>query len=102
MLKETIKTPEDVLELINLIRESHPEAKKAFREGSCYILSRILCIAFPHAETYYDIKNSHVVTKIWDGFYDITGRLKTDGKDFIPIESEPSIYEQAKTWKFKG
>ena len=65
---------DEVIEFISLIRNSCPELQtKIFTEGACFQFYLILRNRFPQARAYYDM--NHVVTKIDDKFYDITGEV---------------------------
>lgn len=60
-----------ILNIITEIRNSHPEMKDMFMNGSCLNLHMILRAMFPEAEPYYNV--DHVITKIDDSYYDIRG-----------------------------
>lgn len=61
-------------EYISTIRNSFSGSVKVYTEGSCYQFYKILKIAFPQAEAYYN--SDHVITKIGNRFYDITGEVQ--------------------------
>ncbi len=69
------------LDLIYAIESSFKDSIDYFTNGECYAFYNILKAAFPEAEAYYD--SNHVITKIGDKFYDITGEVKKDRH--IPI-----------------
>jgi len=73
----------EVLEFIKLIRGSHTKMTAIFTEGSCYNFYLILKNKFPTAVAYYD--SNHIITKIGDKFYDISGEV--DGNDSEPFDS---------------
>lgn len=56
------------------IRDSFIGAQQVYTEGSCYHFYLILKEVFPEAEPYYDA--DHVITKIDNKFYDITGEIQ--------------------------
>lgn len=58
------------------IRDSFIGSQQVYTEGSCYHFYLILKEVFPDAEPWYD--EDHVVTKIGDHFYDITGEVRQD------------------------
>jgi hypothetical protein len=78
--------------LIQTIRDSFIGSQQVYTEGSCYHLYLILKTVFPDALPYYD--GYHVVTKIGDKYYDITGEV---GKD-----SSMSLLETAPQYQLKA
>ena len=58
------------------IRDSFIGSQQVYTEGSCYHFYLILKEVFSEAECYFD--EDHVVTKIGDKFYDITGEVRGD------------------------
>lgn len=65
---------EQVLSLIEEISNSNPIMEDIFLNGRCFNLYRILAVVFPEALAYYDL--NHIITKIDDRYYDITGEVK--------------------------
>lgn len=61
-------------DFIKTIRNSFVGSVQVYTQGSCYQFFRILKSVFPQAEAYYD--SDHVITKIDDKFYDITGEVQ--------------------------
>ncbi len=64
---------EQVLALIKAIRESFYDSVVVYTQGSCYRFYLILKSVFPEAQAYYD--SNHVITRIGDRYYDITGEV---------------------------
>ena len=64
------------LKSVESLRESYPGAEKMFMEGGCYRLYHILKAIFPMARAYYD--SNHIITRIDDSYYDITGEVKKE------------------------
>lgn len=64
---------EEILTFIARIRQSHPRMVDIFTKGSCFYFYLILKHVYPEA-IYYDDFN-HVITRIDDKFYDITGEV---------------------------
>jgi hypothetical protein len=62
-----------VLESITTIRESFVGSEIVFKSGSCYRFYEILKLIHPVTPYYED---GHVVCKLNDHFYDITGEVK--------------------------
>lgn len=63
-------------EFIAAIRDSFIGSQQVYTEGSCYHFYLILKQVFPNAEPYFDL--DHIITKIGDKFYDITGEVRCD------------------------
>lgn len=63
-----------ILNTISFIRESHSEMVNIFSRGSCLNFFCILHSIYPEAIPYFNI--SHVISKIDDRYYDITGEVK--------------------------
>ena len=58
---------------ISRLRDSFVGSQQVYTQGSCYHLYLILKEVFPEALPYYD--GDHVITKIGDRYYDITGEV---------------------------
>lgn len=71
-----------VLSLIQEISNANPIMQDIFLAGSCLNFYFILKNVFPEAEAYFD--HGHVITKIENRFYDISGEI-TDLTDYKPI-----------------
>lgn len=67
---------EAVEKFIATVRDSFVGSQQVYAEGSCYHFYLILKQVFPSAECWYD--EDHVLTKIGDSFYDITGEVRKD------------------------
>lgn len=76
-----------ILNQISLIRNSHSEMVNIFTKGSCLNLHLILKSIYPDAELYYN--NDHVISRIDNCFYDITGSVS--GKGYIKDIPRKSI-----------
>ena len=61
---------------IKTIRESFHGSVRVYTSGSCYQFYLILKQVYPNAVAYYE--NDHVVTKIDNKYYDITGEVEGD------------------------
>lgn len=72
-----------ILNTIALLRESHKQMEEIFLYGSCLNLFCILRSIFPEAKPYFKNDESHIITKIDNKFYDITGVV--DPSDYIPF-----------------
>jgi hypothetical protein len=66
----------EVERFISVVRDSFIGSQQVYTEGSCYHFYLILKEVFPTAEPYFD--KDHVITKIDDKFYDITGEVRGD------------------------
>ena len=67
------KKEQEIEKFIQLVRDSFIESQQVYTEGSCYHFYLILKQVFPEAKAYYDA--DHIITKIGDRFYDITGEV---------------------------
>jgi len=61
---------------ISKVRDSFIGSQQVYTHGSCYHFYLILKEVFSDAEAYYDA--DHIITKIDNKFYDITGEVKGD------------------------
>jgi hypothetical protein len=88
--KEFAEKKKEVLSFIELIRESCPEIQTfIFTHGACYQFHLILKSRFPEAIPYYN--ENHVISKIGDSYFDITGEVIVDGKDcYTLLKEEPT------------
>ena len=66
---------------IQKIRTSFHGSVRVYAEGSCYQFYKIIKQVFPQAEPYYS--KGHIVSKIDDCFYDITGAVQGE---FVPFD----------------
>ncbi len=62
-----------VEKFIATMRDSFIGSQQVYTEGSCYHFYLILKEVFSEAEPFYD--GDHIVTKIDNRFYDITGEV---------------------------
>jgi hypothetical protein len=60
-------------QFISIIRDSFIGSQEVYTRSSCYHFYLILKYVFPGAEPWYN--QDHVITKIGDSFYDITGKI---------------------------
>lgn len=77
----------NVENFISTIRDSFIGSQQVYTEGSCYHFYLILKEVFKDAEPYFD--EDHIVTKINNKFYDITGEVRGD-LTFSKYERLPS------------
>lgn len=77
----------NVESFISRIRDSFVGSQQVYSEGSCYHFYLILKEVFPEAEAWYD--EDHVITKIDDKFYDITGEVRVT-VNFHPFDRVPA------------
>lgn len=71
-----------ILNTITFIRESHSTMVDIFTKGSCLNFFCILHSIYPEAQPWFNI--DHVITKIDNKFYDITGEIK-DVDTYLPF-----------------
>lgn len=87
------KVTSNVESFIGKIRDSFIGSQQVYTEGSCYHFYLILKEVFTDAEPWYD--NEHIVTKIGDKFYDITGEIRKDELDMFKYQRLPSYQLKA-------
>lgn len=61
--------------LITAIRESFIGAEQVYMNGSCIMFFKIMQTVYPSARPYWNADTKHMVTKIGDDYYDITGKV---------------------------
>jgi hypothetical protein len=83
----------NILRFIQVVRNSFKGAEFCYLNGSCYRFYLILKEVFPEAIAYYD--GDHVITRIDDRYYDITGQVER--KNHLPVEN----HDKLKRFKFK-
>lgn len=83
----------NVESFIAKVRDSFIGSQQVYTEGSCYHFYLILKEVFPDAEPWYD--NEHIVTKIGNKFYDITGEIRKDELDMFKYQRLPSYQLKA-------
>ncbi len=84
----------DPLQFITAIRESFFGAELIYTRGSCYQFYKILKVVFPNAVAYYD--SNHVITRICNKYYDITGEVKIGRHLMMERHYPDSIVKQCK------
>jgi len=69
--------------------------EKIYLNGGCYQFYKFLRVIYPDAEPYFIQTKDHIVTKIGNSYYDITGEVKGQ---FIPL----TIHDMAmcEGWSF--
>jgi hypothetical protein len=72
------------LQFIDSIRNSFIGSEYVYMNGSCYQFYKLLKLHFPNAMPFYI--DGHVITKIGDSFYDITGLV--DGSQAVPYSGQ--------------
>jgi len=85
----------DPEKLIDSLRETDIYIEKIYLNGGCYKFYEFLKTIYPKALPYLTKEGDHIVTKIGQSFYDITGSVK--GKFIPPTKHEE---EMCKSWSF--
>lgn len=70
-----IKTNCPPEQLIAAIRASFIGAEQVYTQGSCIAFYKILKLLYPGAIAYWSTEVRHMVTKIGNKYYDITGEV---------------------------
>ncbi|KAB7891426.1 hypothetical protein [Poseidonibacter ostreae] len=78
-----------VEKIIRTIRESFVGSVTVYTKGSCYGFHKILKEIFPDAVAFY--KDEHIVSKIDNKYYDITGEVK---ENFIPLDEVAELFQE--------
>lgn len=89
-----------ILRLISAIRGSFDDAIVVYTAGACYQFFLILRAFFPDAKPWYDGEAGHVLTRVGNRFYDITGEIKKTHA--YPLSNEPRIARSAHRWKYSS
>ena len=82
--------------VLNFINTFNGRDKYYYTNGGCYGFFKKLKKEFPEAEGYYDSK--HVITKIEDKFFDVTGEIEKSLKH-ISIEKYYGYDHMEKSFK---
>jgi hypothetical protein len=91
-----IASVDDMLFLIDSIRETDKYISDIYLNGACYQFHLLLKTFFPECEPYISKEKDHVITKYAGRYYDITGEVS--GNWYTPMtESE---IDMASGWSF--
>lgn len=90
------KDMSEPIDIIKPLMESSIMLERIFTRGDCYKFHLFLKAIYPLAVPLLNKRITHVITKIGDTCYDITG--ETSGIDYLPM-SEKEV-ELANTWGF--
>lgn len=64
------------IDVVAAIRVSFIGAEQVYTQGSCVAFYFILKSVFPSARPYWSTEARHMITRIGNRFYDITGEVK--------------------------
>lgn len=88
----------NILNFIKTIRESFIGSEIVYTKGSCYNFFLIIKEVYPNAQCYYD--ENHVITKLGNKYYDITGEVKLGRHlPFYPTSEDAWINEPYNIFK---
>jgi len=88
-----------VLDFIEAIRKSREDNEIAYTNGGCYQFYKILKSVFPEAEPYYN--SDHVITKIGNNFYDISGVVTDVSEHYLPLDDFHHLtLKVLESWKY--
>lgn len=73
---DRVKLHTSVLEFIYEVQASRKDAIYYYTRGNCYKFFLLLKERFPRAKGYYN--SDHVITKIGNRYYDITGQVNKE------------------------
>lgn len=66
-------THEEIMYFIKQVRDSFPDAAIIYTHGACYGMYTILKAVFPEAICCITVDTEHIITRIGDREYDISG-----------------------------
>ena len=66
---------DDVVEFILAVKGLDPHVEQACLHGGCYRFHKVLAMAFAGAVPYMNAERDHVVTRVGNVLYDVTGRI---------------------------
>jgi len=90
-------THKQILDFISAIRDSFDGAEHVYTKGSCYQFFLILKSVVPKAQAYNN--SDHVITKIGEGYYDITGEVNIE--NHLPVDGYYYSHEDLNNLKFR-
>ena len=86
---ESSAPSDKVLRIVDAIRNSFTDAVEIYTRGGCYQFYLILQSVFPEAKAYYD--DNHVITRLGENYYDITGKVKKENHIEVDIHYDHTI-----------
>jgi hypothetical protein len=87
------------LKLINALRETDLYIHDIFMMGSCYRFHLFLKELYPDSKPFMHADRDHVVSKIGDKLYDITGEIQAEFEFlYEPLNDED--LELVESWSF--
>ena len=90
----------NILNFIKTIRESFIGSEIVYTKGSCYNFFLIIKEVYPNAQCYYN--EDHVITKLDNKYYDITGEVELGRHlPFCPTSEDTWINEPYNIFKQK-
>lgn len=93
------KEHKKIIKFIKAIRESFHESYIVYCFGGCYGFYTILKSIYPEAKAYFlDSEREHIITKIGDNYYDITGKVYGDGH--IKLKKDDHDWWEVNAFKF--
>lgn len=81
--------------LIKALRDTDGYIEKIYLNGGCYQFYKFLKVVYPEAKPYMSLDKLHVVTRIKNDFYDITGRVNGT---YLPLTEED--IKDCEKWSF--
>lgn len=86
----------DVINIINALRKTDKSIEVIYMNGSCYRFHLFLKELYPNAIPYMSQDKDHVITKINNEFYDITGKVEEES--YYPFTDDD--FKLAEKWSF--
>ena len=81
-LDSSMTKHQEVLQFIIRIQACFPGSIQHCRYGYCFEFADLLLDRFPEGKKYYD--EDHMITKIEDNYYDITGEVARVSHRYVP------------------
>lgn len=91
----------NILEFLDLLKNSFDGADRVYTEGSCYRLYLILKHLYPDASPMYDPVVGHVYSEINGYIYDINGEYLSNPEKLQPLKESLAIGQDPMEWRWK-
>ena len=89
----------DIETLIENLRQTDPHIETIYTHGGCFRFHLFIRNLVGKGEAWINKEHDHVITRIDEKYYDITGEVHADG--YYPI-IDPVTMEKVRSWSFTG
>ena len=90
-------TAETILNVAQILRETHPHMRGIFTNGGCFEFYRLAHAINPQAEAFY--QGDHVYARLGNTFIDIEGAHSLDLRKGYMLTQEPRVMEEMRQCK---